>query len=248
MGLVQDASSPATSISVQSVQGNTCPSFDPPDNPLFLSMWAADAQPGSGVATPTAASTPSQTWTRDGYDYRDTGTPTVDGQAGIWSASAVGPVSSTTITITNQAPSGFRDAAQRVMVFTGHDPSNPIGATKGNRQNSGSSISDSITATVTGSWGFMVLCDWNQGDPTGWTEGAGQEIIEKGLTFGTSYAFIQRTSPDGVNSTTIDFSITGLPTGGQYHWVIVEVLPDLTAVDFISVSTDVMLEPGQALF
>lgn len=248
MALVQDASSPATSINVQSVQANTCLSFGPPDDPLFLALWAGDSTGGTGPATPTMASFPAQSWTVDARDYRDTGSPVVDGQAAVGHAVATGPVSASTVTVTNMAASGSRDSALRVIVMTGHDPATPIGVTATGRQSSGTSLSASATATATGSWSFWVVADWNQGDPTGWTEGAGQTMIEKGVTFGISYAIVQRSSADGVATATISFSLSGLPSGGQYHWVLVEVVPDPAAVDVTTVATDLMLDPGQALF
>lgn len=248
MPLVLDSSSPDTSISIQTVAGNASPTFQPPDSPLLVSLWAADSAGGTGPAAPGITSSPSLSWVTDGRDYRDTGSPVLDGQAAVFHALTTGVQVATSVTVTNQAASGSRDAAQRVLVFTGHDPVSPVGAVKTNRQSSGSSLSDSITATADGSWAFFVLADWNAGDPSGWVAGSGQTIIDVGQTFGISYVMIQRSSADGVATTATNFSLSGLVTGGQYHWVIVEIMPDPNATPATSSATDQMLDPGRAVF
>jgi hypothetical protein len=131
----------------------------------------------------------------------------------------------TTVAVTNGEATFNTDSILKVFVITGHDPVTPIGGIDSNRQDSGSSLSDTYTATISGSQGFMVICDYNAGDPTGWTPTSGCTITDIGTNAGwITYAVVQRTSPDGILGVPTPIGLTGLPTGGQYHWVIVEVV------------------------
>jgi hypothetical protein len=191
---------------------------------------------------------PSHLCVIDAWDFRDTGSPVEDSQTAIGHAATTGSQVDTSVTLTNQAASGSRDSALRVLVFTGHDPTTPVGATAKGRQNSGTSLLASLTCTANGSQVFMAVSDWSQKDPSGWAVAGGQEIIDSGLTAGITYGFFQHVSPDGVAGVAASFAISGMVSGGQYHWCIVEVCPDPAAIAALSDGTSPLLDPGQAAF
>lgn len=230
MPLVIDSSTPAAHITNQTTATNTCAAFTPPSDPLLLVLYPGDTTGGTGPATPSISSSPAQTWTLDGYDYRDTGSPTLDGQTAAWHSSVGGSPGSTTVSVVNHATSGFLDSVLMVLVFTGHDPAAPVGATDHNRQSSGTSLSDSYTATIDGGQGFMVISDWSGASTAAWTPATGCDFVQSagtdlvGSTFGMSYAVIQRATADGVAGASTTLGLTGLTAGGQYHWVMVEVI------------------------
>jgi hypothetical protein len=248
VALTTDASSPATTLVGLTVAANTATVVAPPDSPLYLALWSADSAGGTGPATPTIATSPSLTAAIDVRDYRDSGSPVEDSQTAIGHAVGTGPQVGTSVTVTNQAASGSRDSALRVLVFTGHDPTTPIGATSHGRQGSGTSLSASLTCTANGSQVFMTLSDWAQTDPFGWAVADGQEIIDSGLTAGITYGFFQHPSADGVAGVAASFNLSGMVSGGQWHWCIVEVCPDPAAIAALSDGTSPLLDPGQPAF
>src|SRR4030095_1416000 len=101
MALAIDSSSPVAHVAGVSTPDNQCASFIPPNDSLLLAMWAGDAASGgSGPLAPGATSSPGQTWTLDGWDKEQTGTPTVPGQAAIFHADIVGTSpGSTSVTV-----------------------------------------------------------------------------------------------------------------------------------------------------
>jgi hypothetical protein len=222
-GLVIDGSSPAPHFAAGA--SNAGPPFTPPDSPLILNLWAGDSQGFDPGADPVVSSSPSQTWVTDIYEHANSGAPALDGQAGIWHAVVSGTPGSTVVTIVNQANSPSYDSYLITLVITGYNPGAPIGAAGGGRQSSGSSVSDSYIATISGGQGVMVICDWNAGDVTGWTEISGCKIISKDTNVGKiSYAVLRRTDPDGIIGVSTPLGITGLVTGGVYHWAYAEVV------------------------
>lgn len=225
MGLVIDSSSPDASV-VVGAAANACPAFVPPDDPLIMAMWAGDSTAGTSPPSPTCASTPSATWILDGWERKDSGFPTEDAQAAIFHSILAGTPGSTVVTVTSGVViTNNSGSILKAYVFTGHDPAAPIGATGGGRAGSVSSISVSYTATITGGQGFMVISDWNAGDTASWTAATGCTIEDKGTVTGEiSYAVVRRTAADGVNTALTQLGVTGLPAGGQYHWVYAEVI------------------------
>lgn len=223
-GLVIDSSTPPSHTAAAGFPANTCAAFSPPADPLLLVAWAGNSQ--ANVTTPGIASSPSQTWVTDGWDREASGSPTMPGQAAMFHAVITGTPGSSTVTVTNQEPnSTFQSSMMKVYVITGHDPVTPVGAVNHDRQSDGSTLSDSYVASITGGQGFMVICDWNAGSVAGWTADSGCTIEDKGTFTGEiSYAVVRRTDPDGVNGAATSVGISGLPAGGQYHWVIAEVI------------------------
>lgn len=223
-GLVIDGSTPAGHTT--SGKTNTCAAFTPPGDALLLALWAGNSVGGTGPTVgPAYSSSPSQTWATDNWDQRDTGLPTEDGQSGIGHAVVVGSSpGSTTVSVVNGATS-FWDSIFNLLVLTGHDPVTPVGVTGGGRQGSGSAVSVSFTASISGGQGFMCLCDWNAGSTTAWTAESGCTILDKGTIAGqVSYATLRRTNPDEVVGASTSLGLTGLPAGGVYHWSYAEVI------------------------
>jgi hypothetical protein len=223
MPLVIDGSSPAGHTT--SGQTNTCAAFTPPDSPLLLALWAGNSVGGTGPTSgPAFSSSPGQTWVRDNWDQRDTGTPTEDGQSSIGHALVTGTPGSTTVSVVNNATS-FWDSILSVLVLTGHDPGSPIGVTGGGRQGGGTTVTVTYTASIDGGQGFLCLSDWNAGSTTGWAAASGCTMIAKGTIAGQiSYAVVQRTSPDEVSGVSTSLGLTSLTSGGVYHWSYAEVI------------------------
>jgi hypothetical protein len=221
VALVIDASSPATTTGAGGT--NTTGSFTPPADPLLLNMWAADNAGGSADPS-TISSSPGQTWAADAFSaYNTVGPNTVRGQSAIWHATPVGSTGPMTVSVTNWA-TGYTSFMQ-LFVITGHDPVAPLGHTGPGWQLSGSSVSASYTGTIDGGQGFLVICDWAAGSSAGVTAASGCTILFKGTLPGSiSYYTVQRTIPDGVAGATTTLGVSGLVTGGEYHWCYAEVI------------------------
>lgn len=226
MALVIDGSSPAAHTADGNTPANVCASFVPPAAAMLLAMWAGDSSDGFDPTDPAAASSPSQTWTTDVWDHLSSGLPANDGQAAIFHTSFSSSPGSSTVTITNGVGAGgVQGSILKVYVLTGADPGTPMGVCGGGRQTSGSSITDSYTASITGGQGFMVISDWIALSTAGWTANAGCTIEDKGTVAGEiSYGVVRRTDPDGVLGVTTSIGVSGLVTNGQYHWAYAEVI------------------------
>lgn len=222
MPLVVDSSSPAAHTST--AQTNTCASFTPPADTLLLALWAGNTG-GSDPPAPSISSSPSQSWSRDAWDHFLSGSPGMNGQAAFFEAVAAGSPGATTVTVTNGQTVSQFSSTLSVLVMTGADPGNPVGTAVGGRQQSGSSLSASYTASITGGQGFFVVCDWQALSTSTWAAATGCTILQKGTLAGEiSYGVVQRTTADGVNGVTTTLGITGLVTGGDYHWCVAEVI------------------------
>jgi hypothetical protein len=223
MGLVIDASSPV--FTTTSAQTNTSNSFAPPDDPLLLTMWAGNDPNASSPPVGTCSSSPAQTWTADGWSaYPNPGPASVNGQAAIWHAQPVGSTGAMTVSVQNGAATLFHSIMQ-IFAITGHDPVAPIGASGAAAQFGGSSLSASYTATITGSQGFLVLCEWVANSTAGLTAAAGCTILNKGTLAGQiSYLTLQQTNPDGVAGATTTLGVNNLVASSQLRWVYVEIV------------------------
>lgn len=224
MALVIDASTPPVATGNVVLSLNTA-TFTPPDDILLLAMWCGDSAAGVDPSTPSVSDTTSLSWTTDIWDHRTSGSPTLDGQAAVFHALAGASGGSMHVTTTSGSGGASTTQAYSCYVITGHDPVAPLGTVGANRQSSGSSLSDGYTASITGGQGFMVVCDWNAGSTTGWTPATGCTLLDSGTLGGLiSYGVVQRTAPDGVVGVTTTLGLTGLVTGGQYHWALAEVI------------------------
>jgi hypothetical protein len=225
VAIVIDSSSPAAHTTT--AQANSTAAFTPPDDSMLLACWAGDSPSSGAPSTPSAVSSPSQTWNADVWDRRASGSPAVDGQAAIWDAELVGTSpGSTVLTVTNGQPTSSFGSILKVYVLTGHDPAGPIGQAGGGRSTQASSLSASYTAGITGGQGFMIFSDWAAGDPTPWTAMSGCTIEDRGTISGEiSYAVVRRTDPDGVQGVVTTMGMTGLNLGSNaWHWAYAEVI------------------------
>jgi hypothetical protein len=200
---------------------------------MLLVAWSADSANPSSLTTPGIGSSPSLTWVTDDWEWRLSTSPAEEGQTAIFHAviSGTSPGAST-VTVTNsELQNPVKWSAVKVYVLTGHAPAAPIGVTGGGSQASGSTLSDSYTASITGGQGFMVICDWNAGAVSGWTADTDCTIEDKGILSGQiSYAIVRRTAADGVLGVSTSMGISGLVTGGQYHWSYAEVISQEAAL------------------
>jgi hypothetical protein len=77
----------------------------------------------------------------------------------------------------------------------------------------------------------MVVSDWSAIDTTNWVAATGCTIVDVGTISGEiSYAIVRRTDPDGVIGVSTTLGLTGLPTGGQFHWAYAEVISQEAAL------------------
>lgn len=219
---VDDSSPVATTTSTAT---NTSNAFVPPESALLLALWAGNSLGGTGPTVgPAFSSSPSQTWTRDNWDQRDTGSPVEDGQSALGHATPSGSPGSTTVQVVNGTTANY-DSILKVLVITSHDPIAPIGVTGGGRQDSGSSITVTFTASITGGQGFLVISDWWANSMASVSAATGCTILDRGTVAGqVSYLTVQRTDPDEVAGVSTSLGVTGLTTAGRYHWSYVEVI------------------------
>jgi hypothetical protein len=224
VALVIDASTPA-GVAASATQDAVTASFTPPDSPLLLALWAGNTFTTT-VPAPSISSSPAQSWTSDVFDRGDSGSPTVFGQAALWHVAITGSPGASTVDAQNgDANSSFWQSLLKVVVLTGHDPVAPIGVNGGGRQNSGSTITQSFTASIDGGQGFMVICDWNANSMAGVSAASGCTLIDTGTIAGQiSYITLWRTIPDETAGVSTSLGVTGLVTGGQYHWAYAEVI------------------------
>jgi len=178
MALVVDTSVAAV---VSATNVATTASFSAVANSLIVAMVTGD----SVVNTPptiTMSDTASLSWTL--AKRQNTGGTNVGGTAEFWYAKSAAGFTSKTVTATNSAPTGGSQATElRVVMFTGHDLTTPIGATAGatfntlttthttsittTRANSwcwGKNLNYTRTATCTANGSSVILAQGNDGD------------------------------------------------------------------------------------
>lgn len=224
MPLLIDASSPAIATQTNgATQTVASASFTPPNNSLVTVRWSANS-----TSLPT---TPTITGGSLSYNLLDwqsrADAPTVHGQAAAWWAQ-VGTGAAMTVTVTNNATSGFRHAALRVLVITGHDTVSPIGAHGKAGSASAASIAQAYTAQATGSQGFISVADWDA--LAAMTAGTGCTLegsASPGSAF--TYGFARRTSADGSNGVSTSLNVTLPGTSTNLAWVYFEVKPAAAA-------------------
>jgi hypothetical protein len=220
VALAIDASTPAIATQTNGATATVVTaSFTPPSNSLLLVRWAANST--SLPSTPTVAGA-SLTYTLLDWQSR-ADSPTRDGQAACWWAQ-VGASAAMTVTVTNQASSGFREAALRVLVITGHDTGSPAGAHGKAGSASASSIAQSYTAQASSGQGFISVCDWDA--LSAMSAGTGC-TLEGSATPGSAftYGFVRRTSADDVNGVSNTLNVTVGGTSTNLSWVYAEVKP-----------------------
>lgn len=227
MALAIDASTPAIATQTNGATATvTTASFTPPSSSLLLIRWSANST--SLPASPTITDNLGVHLTYTLLDWQSrSDTPTKDGQAACWWAQ-VGSSAAMTVTVTNQATSGFREAALRVAVITGHDTGTPIGAHGKAGSASAGSIAQSYTAQATGGQGFISVCDWDAlGAMTAGTGCTLEGSASPGSAF--TYGFVRRTSADDVNGNSNTLNVTIGGTSTNLSWVYAEVKPAAAA-------------------
>jgi hypothetical protein len=229
MALAVDSSSPAIATSLNTVTTVTSPAFTPPAQSVLLVSYAANTGAADNPATPGITDNLGTPLTYTLIDHATIGDVAgADGQATAWSA-VVPTSASMTITVTNNSPTANNwGAVLLVRVVTGADTAAPVGA-----KGVGGSVTNGVklqnfTATRDGSWGFLVVADWDVSGAE--TAGAGCTFDNTGNGNGIGYGFLRRTTADGVNGATTAMNWT-MPAGSVNNlWVYAEVLPPATGV------------------
>lgn len=115
-----------------------------------------------------------------------------------------------------------------VLVFTGANPTSPIGASGGGRGATGA-ISDSYRSTVDNSWGWLTYGDWKQrGVPT---VPSGESLHDSYNVKGEdSYALIRQNSATAAAGALVTMSTTSPASGTQTTHIFFEVVPAVPQV------------------
>lgn len=219
MALAIDASSPAVATGAPTA---TTASFTPPAGSVLTILASMD----SNASNPPAPSITDSlgvhlTYTLVGWkSFADA--PAVGGQAAIWQA-VVGTSAPMTVSVTNGV-AAF-NAGVKVLVWTGADTTNPVGANgKSGTSTSQTTVSQSYTAQATGGQGVIAICDW---DVTGAeTAGTGNTIVASAnIATSITYTFDRRTSADDVNGNSNTLATTLASASFDLSWVYAEVQP-----------------------
>lgn len=226
--LTVDAGSPAAVTQANDTTATLATaSFTAPTNSLLVAIWAANTAAGVDPATPTISGG-GLTWTLQQWKHRADGvSPTVDAEVAIWTAPNASS-GSVTVTVTSGVGATRNEAALQVFAVVDSGGGMPAVGTSGKFSNTGITlISQGYTATVTGSLGFMPVCDFDAFSGS-WTAGSGTTVTSSGVVGSThtvGYGFLQRTTADGVAGVTTTISATTSFSSTNLGWAWVEITP-----------------------
>lgn len=209
-------------------------SFTPPANSLLVVMWVSNTNSlTDSPATPTITDNLGThlTYTLSNVaNPSTTSTTTIGGQAAIWTAPVL-TSSAMTVTVTNQAVSGKRQAGLLVKVLTGAELVSPVSTHGvGTKTPAGSVFSQSYTpqANGTGGMGFMCLCDWNNNTSAVPTQSTGcTRLGGVSQSTGITYAWIARTTGDDVAGTPNSLGVSAWASPDVCLWAWADITPPL---------------------
>jgi hypothetical protein len=232
MALLIDASSPAIAVQATGTTATVASaSFTPPAGSTLLIRYSANTIDPVDPGNPTITDSLGAHLTYTSVDIgKRPDTSAADGQVATWTAQ-VASSAAMTITVTNGAASPNRHAALAVTVLTGADTSTPVGQHgKNSSATTIASIAQGYTATRTGSWGFLVVADWF--DVGAETAGGSGNTLEGSADVAANYtyAFLRRTTADGVASSTTTVTATLPGNSSNIRWAWIEILPAVTTV------------------
>jgi len=197
------------------------PTFTAPTGTLITVRFAGNNATGAPPSVPTitdSLGTPLTYTLRQWQSRADS--PTVDGQAAVWTAVSTGvPM---TISVTGHSDAANSQCAIKV------DYTTIAGCTAGVSGKAGSagasSISQSYTASADGGQVMAAICDWTvQGFQT-----VGAGCVNDGTSsIGTSisWGFLHRAVADDVGGVSNSWSTTLRASSNNLAWVWLEVLP-----------------------
>lgn len=231
--LIDPSSPPPVSNTVGTGTGLTTVSFTPANNSLILVMWAGNSIDPTNPSTPTIADSlggGALTYTLSDWQSR-ADTPTVDGQAAIWTAPVV-TGAAMTITVNNNAASPNRHAGLQVLVLTHTSGTRPgLGAHGKSGSSSANIIAQTYTAQATGGQGFIAFCDWSAtGVPREGTDNYPAYGSSLSGSFGNiptqiSYGMYKRLIPDDVNTVSNRLNVSLAGTSTSLQWAYLEIVP-----------------------
>lgn len=224
--LAIDASTPAT---VKAATGTlTTASFTPPAGSVLYVMYMGNSDNGNGGLTNVT----DNLGTPLTYNLEGTYGPVDAGGYGapvyLYSA-VVGSSQAMTVSVTQESAHA---AMMKVLVVTGADTSNPVGAITGHTNDfadpTNGPITDSYTSTRDTSWGWMLYGDWNAaGAPTA---GTGQTVYDSYHVASTdSYALIQRDAVTSTSGSSVTLSTATPASGGNISYLLFEMMPSSTS-------------------
>jgi hypothetical protein len=234
VSLAIDGSTPAAKQQSDGTIANVVSdSFTPPDASLLLVCWSSNSHGSTNPSAPgiTDSLGAHLTYNLIGWRSHADAAPVVAGQTAMWWA-WVTTSAAMTVTVTSGAATTYRASELQVIVITGADPLDPIGASgKAGSAGPVSSFAQNYTAEATSGWGFLTVSDWDaSGTATG---GTGCTAIAAGTVPSSqfSYGQISRTTPDDSNGSNNTINVTLAGNSQNLSWVYAEVLPDPLLVD-----------------
>lgn len=222
MALAIDASSPGIATNTNSATATvTTGSFTPPTGSLLVIMWGGNASASENPAAPTITDSLVGHLTYTLVNHRNHGDAGgSSGQVAMWTAPVVTGLAQT-ITVTTGSASGNREAAVKVLVFTGADIVTPTG-TVGEASAGSGAFSQAVTSTIAGGWALAVWGDWQVGSTT-FTAGTGCATDGTSTCGGNfNVAVVRRSTADGAGSGSNTVSLTA-PTSNAQNWVYAEI-------------------------
>ena len=187
-------------------------------NELLLAFVSTDG-PAAGGMNVSTVNGGGLTWERV---LRTNAQP---GDAEIWRAFAIAPLSGATVTV-GLSP-WIVASSVTVVAFTGTDASTPNGSGAIGATGSASALagapSASLVTTRNNSWVFGVGTDWDKAAAR--TLGTNQTMVHQVLTsVGSTYWVERQNSVTPLSGTTVTLNATA-PTADKYDFTIAEILP-----------------------
>ena len=213
-----DASTPAA---VNGVGTLTTTTFTPPAGSIVVIMVASDEN--SSTQTFTISDNRSSSLAYANIGSGPYGASLNDARVQAWWAAVP---SASPMTITLKPAQANLQKLLRVLVFTGANATNPIGAVVGGAGVTGA-LNQSYTAIAAGSLGVAVYSDWTQkGVPTV----PSSEIVDTsydpaGLFTG---AIIRQSAPTPTAGTHVNCSTLSPSSGTRVAWMCLELVPATT--------------------
>jgi hypothetical protein len=223
VAIALDASTPTGASQTTGTTATlTSTAFTPPSGSVILVSWQGNTDTTAPASAPTITNTGSLSFTL--VQWRNSGdTGGAKGQCAMWWAVVSSSPGSMTVTVTNQAGSGFRHARVKPLVFTGVDTTTPLVNNNEGTDSGGGLDTLSYTSGVANSVGVASVSDWDVASTT-FTAGSGTTIDDsQTVASSINCATLRQTTPT-TSGSTVSLSLTS-PTSTQWNYVWAELRP-----------------------
>lgn len=230
---IHSSSPPAINQQVNTQSTATTASFTPPANSLLLVMWCGNASSASNV--PPSPTITDNLATHLTYSLvqlcnpSTAGITTIGGQAAIWTA-PVTTSAAMTVTVTNQAASGDRQAGLLVQVLTGANNLSPVEVSGVGHHTPAGIYNQSYTPTVSSGTGFLCVVDWPNNTSSLPTAASGSTLITGSFvqSNGISAHWLRRTTMDDVAGTANSLGVSSWFGSDAVMWAYAAISPAVT--------------------